>query len=104
MDPRDTSAFKNIRDGGSTVLYAAYTVDMVYTVNLVFSIDIVYTVDMVNIVDTVDTVYTVQTAFHCLNTSWAGRTDVQLKLLILVKWLTPWRQKSADFQRRQKWP
>ena len=41
--------FKNsIRDGGSTALYAAYTVDKVETV---FTASTVYTVDMVLIVD-----------------------------------------------------
>ena len=41
-----------IRDGGSTALYAAYTVDTVVTV---------YTFDTVDIVTTVDMVYTA----HC---------------------------------------
>ena len=48
-----------IRDGGSTVLYAAFTVDTidsvytvdsvctVYTSDMVYTVDIVYTVDMV---------------------------------------------------------
>ena len=36
----------------------------------------VYAVDMVYTVDTVDTVDTIQTALHCLNSSWAGGTDV----------------------------
>ena len=39
-----------IRDGGSTTLYAANTVDTVYTVDMVYTL---YTVD------TVDMVYTV---------------------------------------------
>ena len=42
-----------IRDGGSTALYAAYTVGTVYTVD---NVDMVYTADMVY---TFDTVYTV---------------------------------------------
>ena len=36
-----------IRDGGSTVLCTAYTVDIVDTVDTVDTVDIVYTVDMV---------------------------------------------------------
>ena len=39
-----------IRDGGSTALYAAYTVD---------------TVDMVYTVDTAYTIYTIEFALHC---------------------------------------
>ena len=35
------------RGGGSTALYAAYTVDTVYTVDMVCKVDMVYTVDMV---------------------------------------------------------
>ena len=50
-----------IRDRGITALYIVYTVDMVYAVDMVY---------------TVDTVDTIQTAFHCLNSSWAGGTDV----------------------------
>ena len=39
--------FKNtIRDGGSTALYAAYTVDMVYIIDMVYTLDLVYTADM----------------------------------------------------------
>ena len=38
-----------IRDGGSTALYAAYTVDTVYIVDMVYAFDMVYTVDMVDI-------------------------------------------------------
>ena len=42
---RDASASKNtIRDGGSTALYAAYTVDMVFTVDTVYTVDMVFTV------------------------------------------------------------
>ena len=37
-----------IRDGGSTALYTALTVDSVY---MVYSVDMVYTVDMVSTVD-----------------------------------------------------
>ena len=54
-----------IRDGGSTTLYAAYTVDTVdavdmdYTVDMVYTVDMIYTIDMVYTVDTVDNVYTV---------------------------------------------
>ena len=43
-----------IRDEGSTVLYAACTVDTDDTVHMVY---------------TVDTAYTIQTALHCLNIS-----------------------------------
>ena len=50
-----------IRDRGITALYIVYTVDMVYAVDIGY---------------TVDTVDTIQTAFHCLNSSWAGGTDV----------------------------
>ena len=53
-----------IRDRGITALYIVYTVDMVYAVDMVYT------------VDTVDTVDTIQTALHCLNSSWAGGTDV----------------------------
>ena len=50
----DTVRKNTIRDGGSTALFAAYTVDNVDTVY------IVYTVDMVNtLVVTIDIVYTV---------------------------------------------
>ena len=41
-----------IRDGGSTALYTAYTVDTVYTV---------YTIDTV---DTVDMVYTIDMTYN----------------------------------------
>ena len=48
--------YKNtIRDGGSTTLYAAYTIgtaDTVYTVLMVYTVDMVYTVNTVNTVDT----------------------------------------------------
>ena len=66
-----------IRDGGSTALYTAYTVDtvnnvgmvytvdMVYTVGMVYTVDMVYKVDMVYTVGTVYTVYTIQTDLHC---------------------------------------
>ena len=33
------------RGGGSTALYAAYTVDMVYTVHMVNTVNMVYAVD-----------------------------------------------------------
>ena len=59
-----------IRDRGITALYIVYTVDMVYAVDMVY---------------TVDTVDTIQTAFHCLNSSWAGGTDVAE---IANMWLT----------------
>ena len=49
-DNKDT-----IRDGGSTALYAAYTVDTVDSVDTVYTVDMVYTIDMVY---TVDMVYT----------------------------------------------
>ena len=49
-----------IRDGGSTALSAAYTVNTVDTV------DRVYTVDMVC---TVYTVHTIETVLHCSNVS-----------------------------------
>ena len=59
---RRNAALENtIRDGGSTTLYAAHTIDMVNTVDMV---------------DTLDTVYAIQTALHLLNSSWAGGTDV----------------------------
>ena len=79
-------SLKDIGDGGSTLLYTAYTVDtvdivytvdtidMVDTVFMVYTVDIVYTVDMVYNVDnvyTIDTVYTIQTASHCFNSCWA---------------------------------
>ena len=54
-----------ISDGGSTALYAAYTVGNVYTVDIVYTVDMVYTNDMVYTVDmvcTVDMVYTAQCA------------------------------------------
>ena len=34
-----------MEDGGSTALYASYTVDAVYTVDTVDTVDTVYTVD-----------------------------------------------------------
>ena len=46
------------RDGGSTALYAAFTVD---TLDMVYIVDMVYTVEMVYTVDTVDTANTVDT-------------------------------------------
>ena len=68
--------FKNsIRDGGSTALYAAYTVDKVetvftastvYTVDMVLIVDMVYTVSMVY---PVDMIYTVAMIFD----GWMGR-------------------------------
>ena len=42
-----------IRDGGSTALLTACTVDMAYTVDTVYTVYIV------------DTVYTIETALHC---------------------------------------
>ena len=36
-----------IRDGGSTTLYAAYTVDTVDAVDMDYTVDMVYTVDIV---------------------------------------------------------
>ena len=36
-----------IRVGGSTGLYAVYTVDLVCTVDMVYTVGLVYTVDMV---------------------------------------------------------
>ena len=33
----------NIRDGCSTALFTAYSVDTVYTVDMVYSVDMVYT-------------------------------------------------------------
>ena len=71
-----------IRDGGSTALYACYTVDTLDTVDIVYTVDKVYTVDLVCIVDmvyfvdivytvdivgTVYTVHSIQTTLHCLN-------------------------------------
>ena len=50
-----------IRDGGSTALYAACTVDTVDTVYAVDTDDTVYTV---NAVDTVDMVYTVDMTYN----------------------------------------
>ena len=38
------AAKNTITDGGSTALYADYTVDMVYTVDVVYTVDMVYTV------------------------------------------------------------
>ena len=55
-----------IQDGGSTALFAAYTVDTVYTVYTVYTVDIVNTVDMI---DTFDTVYTIHPALNCFNSS-----------------------------------
>ena len=43
-----------IKDGGSTALFAAYTVD---------NVDTVYTVDTVDMVDTVDIIYTVDMVY-----------------------------------------
>ena len=54
-----------ISDGGSTALYAAYTVDTVATVYTVDTVDMVYTANMVCTVNTADTVYTIETALHC---------------------------------------
>ena len=42
-----------IRDGGSTALYAAFTVDTVYTIDLVYTVDMFYTVVMVYTVNMV---------------------------------------------------
>ena len=64
---RVQSIKNTIRDGGSTALYAVYTVytvDMVYTFDMVYNVDMVYTVDSV---ETVNTVNTIQTALHCLD-------------------------------------
>ena len=47
---------KTIRGGGSTALYAAYTVDLVCTVDMVYPVDMVYTVGMVYTVDMICTV------------------------------------------------
>ena len=49
-----------IKDGGSTALDAAFTVDTVDTVNMVYNVDIVNSID---IVYTFDTVYTVDTVY-----------------------------------------
>ena len=35
-----------IRDGGSTALYAADTVDMYYTIDVVYTVDMVYTISI----------------------------------------------------------
>ena len=54
-----------IRDGSSTALYAAHTVNSVATVdtvNTVYTVDTVNTVDMVH---TVDTLYTIEPGLHC---------------------------------------
>ena len=55
--PRTPKLKNTIRDGGSTSLYAAYTVDTVDTVHMIYT------------VDTVDTVYTIRAALLCLNIS-----------------------------------
>ena len=55
--------YKNaIRDGGSTALWTAYTVDHV---DMVYTIDMTYTVDTVYTADNVYTVYTIETALNC---------------------------------------
>ena len=61
-----TERKNTIRDGGSTTLWAVYTVDTVDTVQTVHTDDTVYTLYTV---DTVDIVYTIQNALHCLNSS-----------------------------------
>ena len=50
-----------IRDGGSTALYAAYTVDTIYTVDMVYTVNMVYTIDFVYTFDMVYTVFMVYT-------------------------------------------
>ena len=73
-----------MEDGGSTALYAAYSVDAVYTV------------------DTVDTVCNIQTALHCLNSilyillgkvkTLLERADALLKrnVGLWTRWMSGW--------------
>ena len=63
-----------IRDGGSTSLYASYTVDIVHTVDIVYTVDTVYTVDMGFTVGTGDTVESVDTSSSSsILLEWHGR-------------------------------
>ena len=49
-----------MRDGGTTALRTADTVDSVDTADMAYTVNMVYTSDMV---------HTIQTAVHCLNIS-----------------------------------
>ena len=77
----DSHPKNTIRDGGSTALYAAYTVDMVFTVDTVYTVDMVFTVDMVYTIDTVDNVDNVDTVGTVDNVDAVDTVDTALHYL-----------------------
>ena len=92
----DYEQTKNIRDGCSTALYAAYTVDTVDTidtiynvdtVDIIYTVDMAYTINMVYIVDmvyAVDTVCTVYTRFKLLYTA-SKQQHIYMPIYIIQK-------------------
>ena len=66
--PNRVKQKNTITDGGSSALYAAYTVDTVCIIYTVYTVDMFCTVDMVYTVDmfcNLDIVYTVDMVLHC---------------------------------------
>ena len=85
------------RDGNSTALYAAFTVDtddMVYTVDMFYTVEMVYTVETTNTFDTANTVgtvemltlltlYTIQTTLHRLTSRMYAYYIGKVRMLLV---------------------